>query len=129
MPAAEQRIIRVTAGSQAEAVMVRPALSTEPNNWITVPAGKVLRLTGGLTLSRVPLQLGPTIIRARKGQTVAGEEIARSVIRQNETDAGNNATPMRIDGGAAGQDIVFTVEQPGSQAGGAAALVLVGHRD
>jgi hypothetical protein len=132
MHAAEVRTFRVSAGSVIEAIMVRAAGNVaETTEYFTVPAGKVWRLVCGTFTTLLHRQVGGnTVIRVRLGQTLAGEVIFRYVMPDAQSASGNLHTPFRVDGGANGQDLVLTVEQP--QAGPAparATALLIAHRD
>jgi hypothetical protein len=130
MPAGEWRVHRISTGSILEALMIRAAGNVEPHDWFNVPAGKVLRMTDASMSTTLPNIELPTIIRIRRGQTVAGEEIARFVIAPvHGTYGGHLDTPIRVDGLAAGQDLVLTIEQPNSRNFSLNEITLIGHRD
>jgi hypothetical protein len=128
--AAERRIFRETAGSVAEAIMIRDALNTaETTEYFNVASGKVLRLTD----FRFTTQLtgSDTVFRLRgSGQTIAtAEEVARWVMADSGTYAQDQRTPLRLDGGDNGTDWILTVEMPGASPVAVASAAVIGHQD
>jgi hypothetical protein len=112
MAAGERRIFRISQGApaNAETIMVRPANSADPTDYVTVPPGKVARLTD--FNETVPTALNTvSIFRIRSGQALTGEEIMRVVTISGVSRGGSfKRQSFRIDGGAAGQDFVLTLQ-------------------